>query len=86
MAHDVNWFSQLGANVRARREAIRQSQEELADRAGIDVRYLGGIERAQRNPSLKVLIAIAKALEASPIDLLMCEEERIEVINGSREE
>lgn len=70
MAKNVNWFSQLGANVRARREALRQSQEELADRAGIDVRYLGGIERAQRNPSLKVITAIAEALMASPIELM----------------
>lgn len=70
MAKNVNWFSQLGANVRTRREALRQSQEELADRAGIDVRYLGGIERAQRNPSLKVITAIAEALMASPIELM----------------
>ena len=70
MAENVNWFSQLGANVRARREALHQSQEELADRVGIDVRYLGGIERVQRNPSLKVIIAIAAALDVSPIELM----------------
>jgi len=70
MANEVNWFSQLGENVRARREALHQSQEELADRAGIDVRYLGGIERVQRNPSLKVIVAIAEALNASPIELM----------------
>lgn len=70
MAERVNWFSLLGANVRSRREALRQSQEELAARAGIDVRYLGGIERAQRNPSLMVIVAIAEALEISPIELM----------------
>ena len=46
------------------------SQEEVADLASIDVRYLGGIERAQRNPSLKVIIAIAQALETSPVNLI----------------
>ena len=70
MAERVNWYSLLGANVRIRREALKQSQEELADLAGIDVRYLGGIERAQRNPSLKVIIAIAEALSVNPIELM----------------
>jgi transcriptional regulator with XRE-family HTH domain len=46
------------------------SQEELAHRVGVDVRYLGGIERAQRNPSLKVLTALADALGVSVIELL----------------
>ena len=70
MAERVNWYSLLGANVRIRREALKQSQEELADLAGIDVRYLGGIERAQRNPSLKVIIAIAEALSVNPVELM----------------
>ena len=70
MAERVNWYSLLGANVRIRREALKQSQEELADLAGIDVRYLGGIERAQRNPSFKVIIAIAAALNVNPVELM----------------
>ena len=70
MAERLNWYSLLGANVRIRREALKQSQEELADLAGIDVRYLGGIERAQRNPSLKVIIAIAEALSVNPFELM----------------
>lgn len=70
MVERVNWYSLLGANVRIRREALKQSQEELADLAGIDVRYLGGIERAQRNPSFKVIIAIAAALNVNPVELM----------------
>ena len=46
------------------------SQEELSHRVGVDVRYLGGIERAQRNPSLKVISAIAAALDTTPSALL----------------
>lgn len=49
---------------------MRLSQEELAHRVGVDVRYLGGIERAQENPSLKVIVAIAVALDATPTELL----------------
>lgn len=46
------------------------SQEELSHRVGVDVRYLGGIERAQRNPSLKVITSIAVALATTPTVLL----------------
>lgn len=76
MAGTLKWFKILGSNIRPRREAMRKSQEEVADQAGIDVRYLGGIERAQRNPSLKVIIAIAQALETSPLDLISDADDR----------
>ncbi len=46
------------------------SQEELSHHVGVDVRYLGGIERAQRNPSLKVITSIAVALGTTPSVLL----------------
>ena len=67
---ETDWIGLLGSNVRVRRKALRLSQEELADRAGIDVRYLGGIERRQENPTLKVIIAIATCLTCTPLDLL----------------
>lgn len=70
MADAQQWLRLLGSNIRSRREAMHKSQEEVADLAGVDVRYLGGIERAQRNPSLKVIIAIAQALETSPVNLI----------------
>ncbi len=38
------------------------SQEELAFKARIHRTYLGGIERGERNPLLKNIAAIAKAL------------------------
>jgi len=38
------------------------SQERLAEEAGIHRVYLAGIELAQRNPSLKNLENLAKAL------------------------
>lgn len=65
-----NWTAILASNVRSRRKELRLSQEELAHRVGVDVRYLGGIEREQENPTLKVIISIATALDATPIELL----------------
>lgn len=70
MPNGVNWTAILASNVRIRRKALRLSQEELAHRVGVDVRYLGGIEREQENPTLKVIIGLAKALSCTPIDLL----------------
>lgn len=46
------------------------SQEGLAQQAEIDVRYLGGIEREQRNPSLNVIVRVSVALGVTPLDLL----------------
>lgn len=64
------WNAVLAKNIRDRRRHARLSQEALADLVGVDVRYLGGIERLQENPSLKVIEAIAKALGTTPYDLL----------------
>lgn len=60
----------LGANVRRLRKAAGLSQEDLAAQVGVDMRYLGGIERGQENPSLAVLEQIAKALRVSVSALL----------------
>jgi len=61
---------QLGKRVRRFRETQKLSQEELAYRAGVHRTYLGGIERGERNPSLKNLAAIAKALNVRLADLV----------------
>ncbi len=60
----------FGTNVRARRKALKLSQQELADAANIDRTYASQIERAIANPSLLVVESIAKALNTSPVDLL----------------
>jgi transcriptional regulator with XRE-family HTH domain len=59
----------FGKRVRELRDKTGYSQEDLADLAGIHRTYLGGIERGERNPSLKNIQRIAKALKV-PIDEL----------------
>ena len=59
-----------GKNVKAARQALRFSQEELADKAEIDRTYVSGVERGLRNPSIKVLARLAKALKTTPAALL----------------
>jgi transcriptional regulator with XRE-family HTH domain len=58
----VDLSEYFGAAVREHRTLIRLSQEELADRAGLDRTYVSGIERGRRNPSLRILQRIADAL------------------------
>jgi transcriptional regulator with XRE-family HTH domain len=57
-----NWCVLVGKNVRRLRLQKGMTQEELAFDAEIDLTYVGGIERGRRNPSLMVLVRIAKAL------------------------
>lgn len=45
------------------------TQEKLALDAKIDMRYLGGIERGEHNPTVSVLGRIAQVLEIHPRDL-----------------
>ena len=46
------------------------SQEELALRAGLDRAYPSLLESGRRQPTLTVLIALAKALDITPEALL----------------
>lgn len=61
----------VGQNVRRLRKAKGLSQETLAAEVGVDMRYLGGIERGQENPTIKVVGNIAKALGVHPSVLLV---------------
>lgn len=60
----------FGESLRNLRISSNFSQEELAERAGIDRSYLGGIERGEHNLALINIIKIAKALNVSPHKLL----------------
>jgi len=55
-------LSKLGSNVRKRREALDFSQEKLSERSGLDQTYISGIECGKRNPGIKNIAKLAKAL------------------------
>ena len=58
-----NVLEVLGSRIRAKRKLLGWSQEDLADYAGIDRSYIGGVERGERNLTFRVLCQICTALE-----------------------
>ena len=60
----------FGRNLRAHREARGDSQEEFARVIGVHRTYMGGIERGERNLTLKSLERIAARADLDPLDLL----------------
>jgi transcriptional regulator with XRE-family HTH domain len=60
----------LGRAVRATREDQGISQEELGLRSGVHRNYIGGIERAERQPTVATLATLAAALDVAPSELL----------------
>ena len=60
----------VGLNLRAYREAKGLSQEAFADELGVHRTYMGGIERGERNLTLKSLERIAARIDADPLALL----------------
>jgi transcriptional regulator with XRE-family HTH domain len=60
----------VGHNLRAYRQARGLSQEAFADELGVHRTYMGGIERGERNLTLKSLERIASQLDVDPLALL----------------
>jgi transcriptional regulator with XRE-family HTH domain len=60
----------VGANVRRIREHRDLSQEQMAHDIGVHRTYLGGIERGERNVTLKAVERIADWLDVDPLELL----------------
>jgi transcriptional regulator with XRE-family HTH domain len=60
----------LGRNLRAYRHARGLSQEAFADVLGFHRTYVGGLERGERNLTLKGVERIAERIEVDPRYLL----------------
>ena len=64
----------VGRNLRAYRQAKGLSQEAFADLLAVHRTYMGGIERGERNLTLKSLERIASQLDLDPLTLLKPED------------
>jgi transcriptional regulator with XRE-family HTH domain len=60
----------VGRNLRAYRKARGLSQEAFADVLGVHRTYMGGVERGERNLTLKSVERIAASIEVKPLALL----------------
>jgi len=64
----------VARNLRQIRHAKGLSQEELADRAGINRNYVGMLEREQHAATVDILEKLATILGVDPIDLFRREQ------------
>jgi transcriptional regulator with XRE-family HTH domain len=60
----------VGKNLRRWRKERKLSQDELAFQTDMMRSYISGIERGTRNPSIKAIERLAKALKIDPDELL----------------
>ena len=77
MSHKVildPFLSAFGSHLRSLRTNAGFSQEEIADKAGIHVTYLSGVERGLRNPSIRNVRRLAQALGVPTRELFSFDE------------
>ncbi|CAH1224402.1 helix-turn-helix transcriptional regulator [Paenibacillus sp. JJ-223] len=72
----------VGTRIRDIRRSQNLSQEALAEKAGFNPSYIGFIERAERNISLKNLEKIASALDVGVNELFTYVQEHGELSEG----
>ena len=73
----------FGLAVREQRTRLGISQEQLGFAADLDRTYVSGIERGTRNPTLRILWQISKALKTAPSGLLQSAERSVRRSRGS---
>ncbi|WP_411735610.1 helix-turn-helix domain-containing protein [Paenibacillus sp. M2] len=60
----------IGTRIRAMRNTKGLTQQKLADIAGLDYRYIGALERGERNFSIDTLEKVLLALDISMSELM----------------
>ena len=65
----------FGRRLRSLREVRGLTQQQLGEAAEVSYKYVGAIERGEENPSLRVLVSLACALDVELRDLFEFEHE-----------
>jgi transcriptional regulator with XRE-family HTH domain len=60
----------LGTNLREARKKLDLTQEQVAERSGVQAGEISRIESGKRDPQVSTVLKLAKALEVSPGRLL----------------
>jgi transcriptional regulator with XRE-family HTH domain len=61
----------VGRRIKIVRQRSGLTQDQLAEQVGLSPKYISGIERGVENPTMDILIRLAKALEVEPYDLFL---------------
>lgn len=57
----------IGSRIQKRRQNLKLTQEQVAERVGITQKHLSRIEKGYHNPHFDMIIALAKVLDV-PVD------------------
>ncbi|RAZ73031.1 helix-turn-helix domain-containing protein [Mesorhizobium atlanticum] len=74
----------MAINMRRLRHDQNLTQEQLAARAELSMRYVGSIERARVSASVTVLGRLAAAMNVDPCELIRPRPARSKAVPGSR--
>jgi DNA-binding XRE family transcriptional regulator len=77
---------QLGARIRALRDEVGITQEQLAWQAELDKGYLSQVEAGKRLPSIPVVVALAEhlGLETADLFVLDLKNPRLRLLEAAR--
>ncbi|WP_066302110.1 helix-turn-helix domain-containing protein [Bacillus sp. FJAT-29937] len=64
----------VGINIKEIRKSKKLTQEDLAEKCGIQTSFLAGVERGDRNITLQTLEKLITGLEVVPADIFNFEE------------
>jgi len=59
----------VGSNIKEIRKLKKLTQEELAEKCGLQTSYLAGVERGDRNITIQTLEKITEGLEEAPSNM-----------------
>ena len=74
---DVKVF--IGKRIKALRNRLHLTQDELSERVNISPKYLSNIERGKENPTLNTLLRLAKSLKVEIWELFLIEQESSDI-------
>jgi transcriptional regulator with XRE-family HTH domain len=61
----------VGKRIKIVRQRSGLTQDQLAEQVGLSPKYISGIERGVENPTMDILICLAKMLGVEPYDLFL---------------
>jgi len=84
MSTSLAFQAALGAAVKARRQELKITQEQLANDTDLHQRWISNVETGKRNPSYASLRRLAAGLDLSTSELIARAEQLESTGNDSR--